>query len=543
MENLQKILLGDIAHREGAGIQIDATLQEAFGLMHENGMGVVVVLDGERPKGILTERDAVRILCREFNLSDKAGPYARKTLIAASGTRTIGHALIIMVENNIRRLVVTGAADSFLGVVTQQDLLRNTEDGFFRASLEVRHVLNKASDLVFAVPGERITDVLRRMVDRGVGAVPVLQEGRAVGIITEKDPLRLIQGRRSLDGPVESCMSSPVVTARLDAKMADVIRLMNERFIRRVVVVGEDGNRVVGMLTNRDLARNLKGNYNDYLERKLQHTKEVLNLLPEILFEIIDTGEEQVVVWGNEKAKHDFGLEMVDRPVTDFIPPDRWREIYPFLVEHGRVGNARFIYGKSIFEFSGFYLPLEIGSEKGRIQLIMRDITEEVTQAVTDPLTNIFDRRHINDVLAREIERSRRARHRFSVVKVDVDDFKRINDVYGPGFGDKVLHGIAELMGHKTREYDIVGRYGGEEFIIVMPETGKDDAVDLVDRLRRAIEKRVFEPAKGAAVSVTASFGVSAFTEDGETAEDLLVKADERLCHAKRQGKNIVVSS
>jgi len=297
------------------------------------------------------------------------------------------------------------------------------------------------------------------------------------------------------------------------------------------------------MLTNRDLARNLKGNYNDYLERKLHHTKEVLNLLPEILFEIIDTGEEQVVVWGNEKAKNDFGLEMVDRPVTDFIPPDRWREIYPFLVEHGRVGNARFIYGKSIFEFSGFYLPLEIGSEKGRNQLIMRDITEEVTQAVTDPLTNIFDRRHINDVLAREIERSRRARHRFSVVKVDVDDFKRINDVYGPGFGDKVLHGIAELMGHKTREYDIVGRYGGEEFIIVMPETGKDDAVDLVDRLRRAIEKRVFEPAKGAAVSVTASFGVSAFTEDGETAEDLLVKADERLCHAKRQGKNIVVSS
>ena len=542
MENLLKILLGDITHSEGVGVQIDATLRDAFDLMNENGRGAVVVLEGSCPMGILTERDAIRILCQDFNLSDRAGPYARKTLITARATRTIGHALIIMVENNIRRLVVTGPEDSFLGLVTQQDLLRNIEDDFFRASLEVRHIMDQGRELIYAVPGEPIAVVLRRMVDRGVSAVPVLQEGRAVGIITEKDSLRLIKEKGSLDGPVGSCMSSPVHTVRFDTSLADVVRLMNERSIRRVVVVGEDGNRVAGVLTNRDLARNLKGHYNDYLERKLRHTKEVLNLLPEILFEIIDTGEEQLVVWGNQMAKNGFGREMVDRPVTDFIPPERWKEIYPSLVENGRVGNVRFRYGKSIFEFSGFYLPFERGLEKGRIQLIMRDITEEVSQAVTDPLTNMYNRRYINDFLVREIERSRRAGHRFSVIMADVDDFKRINDAYGHGFGDKVLQEIAGLMGHESREYDVVGRYGGEEFVIVMPETEKNKSVPLVDRLRGVIEKHVFEPAQGNVVSVTVSFGVAAFPEDGETVEDLLVKADERLYRAKRQGKNIVVS-
>ncbi len=543
MENLLGISLGDIALRTGVAIQAESSLEQAFGLMNENGIGAIVVLDGSRPVGILTERDAIRILCQEVDLSEVAGPYARKTLITASGARTFGYALTIMVENNIRRLVVVGAADTFLGVVTQQDLLRNMEDDFFRASLEVRHIMDPGRELISALPGERIATVLRRIVDRGVSAVPILQDGRAVGIITEKDSLRLIQSKGSLDGPVESCMSNPVVTVRLDTRLADVVRLMNERSIRRVVVVGDDGSRAVGILTNRDLVKNLEGSYNDYLERKLRHTKEVLNLLPEVLFEIIDTGQEQLVVWGNEKAVDGFGREMVDRPVTDFIPPDRWAEIYPSLIEHGRVSNARFRYAKSIFEFSGFYLPLERGLEKGRIQLIMRDITMEVTQAIMDPLTNIYNRRYVNDFLVREIERSRRVGHRFAVIMADVDDFKRINDAYGHSFGDLVLQGIAEVMRRETREYDMVGRYGGEEFVIVMPETAKESAVNLVDRLRRVIEGYVFVPTRGERVSVTVSFGVAAYTQDGETVEDLLVKADERLYRAKRLGKNIVVAS
>ncbi len=543
MENLNKILLGDVAHREGVGIQIDSSLREAIRLMNENGIGAVVVLDGSLPMGILTERDAVRILCDESDLDGRAGPYACKTLITASRLRTIGHALIIMVENNIRRLVVTGAAGSFLGVVTQQDLLRNMEEGYFRASLEVRHILEQGRELISAVAGERTAVVLRRMVDRAVSAVPVLDEGRATGIITEKDILRLSHGAGSLDGPIESHMSRPVLTVRLDTRLADVVRLMNEKFVRRVVVVGEDGSRAVGILTNRDLARYIKGNYNDYLERKFRHTKEVLNLLPEMLFEIMDTGEEQVVVWGNEKAMNSFGREIVDRPVTDFIPPDCWREIHPGLVEHGRVVNARFTYHTSTFEFSGFYLPLERGSEKGRIELIMRDVTKEVAPAVADPLTSVSTRRSVHEFLVREIARSRHTGHLFSVIISAVDDFKSIKDTYGAGFGDKVLRGVADLMRQETREFDLAERYGDEEFIIVMPETGKDIAVGLVDRLRHAMENQSFETTKGEIVPVTVSFGVSSFAEDGETVENLLLKAGERLSRARRLGRNSVVAS
>ena len=543
MKNILRVCLGDIARRHDVAVPADATLTKAFSLMLENGIGAVVVLDGSHAIGVLTERDATRLICKDVDLNDRAESHVRKVLIVARDTRTFGYALSVMVENNIRRLVVVDAAYSFRGLVTQQELLKNIDDDHFRANLEVRHILDQTRTLIFAHLGESIAVALRRMVHEGVSAVPILEGGAAVGIITEKDSLRLTRGSRSLDDPVESYMSKPVVTVPIDMRLTDVARLMNEKSVRRVVVVGPDGCRAVGLLTNRDLVRSLQGSYKDYLERRLRHTKEVLNLLPDLLLEIIDMGEEQFVVWGNERAVAGFGRDIVDRPVTDFVPPDRWREIYPLLVEQGRVSDVRFRHGTTIFELSGYYLPLERGLEKGRIQVVMRNMTEEVSRAVSDPLTGLYTQRYIDDFLAREIKRSRRDGRAISVIVAAVDDFSGINDASDRSFGDKLLQEVAGIIGGGSREYDVVGRCGEEEFVIVMPETSMRRAVTLVNRVRRGLEKHVFEPAPGKRISVTASFGVSVFEKDGETAEDLLARANARLCRARSLGRNRIVSS
>ena len=534
------IFLHDLAEKEDMWVDTYSTLRQLFQLMQKNEKGVVVVLKGEKPAGILTERDVVKLLYTGVDLAEEAERFARKPLVTARGKRTIGYALSLIVENNIRRLLVVDSSDNFLGVVTQQELLNHLEEDFYRSSLTVKHIFDQLKDLVSVARNDSINEVLKKMVEHNISAVPILENDMAVGIITEKDVLKLANDNVSFQEPVGKYMSSPVTFANPETRLIDVVKTMNTEHIRRVVVEDVDG-LAAGMITNRDLVRNFEGDYNEFLERKLRYSKEVLNLLPEMLFEVIDTGDDQLVVWANEKVLSRFGREIIDEPVTRLVPSQRWHDIYRTLIEQNKIEDVRFKKDKCIFEFSGFYLPLDRKTEKGRIQLLLRDITEEVTLATTDPLTSIYNRRYMNEFLAKEAERSRRTDRGFAVSITDVDDFKRINDTFGHLSGDIVLKKIVRAMISCTREYDTVGRYGGEEFLIILPEIDKQTATLVCNRLRRNIEELEIEVMEGEKITVTASFGIASFQEDGVLPEDLLVKADERLYKAKREGKNLVV--
>ena len=534
------IFLHDLAEKEDMWVDTYSTLRQLFQLMQKNEKGVVVVLKREKPVGILTERDVVRLLYTGVDLAEEAERFARKPLVTARGKRTIGYALSLMVENNIRRLLVVDSSDNFLGVVTQQELLNCLEEDFYRSSLKVKHLFDQLKDLVSVARNDSITEVLKKMVEHNISAVPILENDIAVGIITEKDVLKLANDNVSFQEPVGKYMSSPVTFANPETRLIDVVKTMNTEHIRRVVVEDVDG-LAVGMITNRDLVRNFEGDYNEFLERKLRYSKEILNLLPEMLFEVIDTGDDQLVVWANDKVLSRFGREIIDKPVTQLVPSQRWHDIYRTLMEQNKIEDVRFKKDKCIYEFSGFYLPLDRKTEKGRIQLLLRDITEEVTLATTDPLTSIYNRRYMNEFLAKEAERSRRTDRGFAVSITDVDDFKKINDTYGHLSGDIVLKKIVRAMISCTREYDTVGRYGGEEFLIILPEIDKRTATLVCNRLRRNIEELEIEVVEGEKITVTVSFGIASFQEDGVLPEDLLVKADERLYKAKREGKNLVV--
>ena len=534
------VLLHDIAEKENVWVEAHSMLRQMLQLMQKNEKGVVVVLKENKPIGILTERDVVSLLYTEVDLDEKTERFVRKPLIVASGIRTISYALSLMIENNIRRLVVVDSSENFLGVVTQKHLLKHLEEDFYRSSLRVKHIFDHLKDLVSAAQNDAIRDVLEKMVEHKISAVPIIENGIAVGIITEKDVLRVANNKVSLQEQVGKHMTSPVIFADLETKLIEVVKIMDDRNISRTVVKGADG-RAVRIITNSDLVRNLEGDYNEFLERKLRYTKEVLNLLPEMLIEVIDTGQDQLIVWTNEKVSSKFGKRIIDKPVTELVPSNRWNDIYSALIEHNKIEDVRFKKDNSVYEFSGFYLPLDKAGEKGRIVLFLRDITEEVMLATTDPLTRLYNRRFMNEFLARETERSKRSHSKFAVVIADVDDFKRINDTYGHLSGDIVLKAIVRGMISGTREYDIAGRYGGEEFLIIMPEIDKRTTVDVADRMRRNIENYEIEVMNGEMVTVTASFGIATFDEDGNSPDDLLVRADERLYKAKRQGKNRVV--
>jgi diguanylate cyclase (GGDEF)-like protein len=163
--------------------------------------------------------------------------------------------------------------------------------------------------------------------------------------------------------------------------------------------------------------------------------------------------------------------------------------------------------------------------------------------AMVDGLTGLFVRRYFDARIEEEIERSKRYGQAFSVVMMDIDDFKHLNDTHGHLVGDRVLRGVAQVVKTQMRGVDTAARYGGEEISIVLPRTEMVAALNQAERIRAAIaDLRVTaEGAVGPAIGVTASFGIAAYPESGAvTAEDLVRKADRALYRAKKTGKNRV---
>jgi diguanylate cyclase (GGDEF)-like protein len=167
--------------------------------------------------------------------------------------------------------------------------------------------------------------------------------------------------------------------------------------------------------------------------------------------------------------------------------------------------------------------------------------------SITDDLTQVFNRRHFHARLDEEIARALRYGHPMSLLMMDIDHFKTINDRYGHQTGDDVLKAISALFRSNTRSADIVTRYGGEEFVVLLPETEKETARVTADKLRAAIERQAFTSPDRSPIHVTASFGVASLhMTDQNTADmaDRMVKmADDAMYQAKQTGRNRVVVS
>ena len=163
-------------------------------------------------------------------------------------------------------------------------------------------------------------------------------------------------------------------------------------------------------------------------------------------------------------------------------------------------------------------------------------------QSVLDPLTGLFNRRHFDAALKRELARARRKNVPVSLVLVDIDHFKRVNDEYGHAVGDAVLRTFAQQLRLGIREGDIACRYGGEEMVLLLPECTATDAGNRAEAIRIALAAIAPHPEGEGPQKVTASFGVAAYPAHAQDAEALFWAADKALYRAKQQGRNRVVT-
>jgi diguanylate cyclase (GGDEF)-like protein/PAS domain S-box-containing protein len=168
-----------------------------------------------------------------------------------------------------------------------------------------------------------------------------------------------------------------------------------------------------------------------------------------------------------------------------------------------------------------------------------RLIEEMERLAKTDPLTGLYNRRGLFDLGQHEVERFRRFNRPFSVIMIDLDHFKRVNDAYGHAIGDQVLIGLTKTLNEKIRDIDTIGRYGGEEIVVLLPETGLAAGMRAAERLRRYVENLPISTDRGE-LHITISMGVAEFKENTPDLETLLDQADTAMYQAKQAGRNQV---
>jgi diguanylate cyclase (GGDEF)-like protein len=179
----------------------------------------------------------------------------------------------------------------------------------------------------------------------------------------------------------------------------------------------------------------------------------------------------------------------------------------------------------------------QLKARLAEIEVLQASLRE---QAIRDPLTGLFNRRYLEGTLEREVARVRRDGSALSLVMIDVDRFKQLNDTLGHAAGDRVLQALGRMLLDQTRREDVACRYGGEEFVVVLPGMAAELAARRAERWRASFEA-LPPSAVGAAVRVTISIGIAAFPRHGATGEAVLDRAEKALYAAKAGGRNRVV--
>jgi len=188
---------------------------------------------------------------------------------------------------------------------------------------------------------------------------------------------------------------------------------------------------------------------------------------------------------------------------------------------------------------NSFRVVLDRQDEFGQLAKTLNAMAERLEY---DGLTGVYNRQEFHRRLKNELDRSLRFGHTFTLLMVDLDHFKRVNDTFGHLCGDDALRAVTMRLLKDVRNFDSVARYGGEEFVVIMPETGTAGARAVAERIRDAVASGSITTTRGAVLDLTISIGMAAFPADARSEDDLIAAADQALYTAKQQGRNRVIA-
>ena len=360
----------------------------------------------------------------------------------------------------------------------------------------------------------------------------------------------------SLDAHFRALQSGRIKSQTQECRFARKDGSVFWGLISTSTVEGRKGRRkwVVGMITDIDAQKKV--------EEELRESEERLRFITENTHDVVwqlDRDLRVTYINGADERMRGFGRdEVIDQPFRDMIVPtsypvfDQAMQRFPesgvvesmtdsFEVEM-RCKDGNRVWAEinlthihdNTGQIIGYIGVTRDATQRRQMQEILRE------QTIRDPLTGLFNRRYMDESLERELSRAARDKLPLSLLMIDIDHFKKLNDTYGHQAGDEVLKRLGELIRHGARSADLPCRYGGEEFLLVLPNMSLDKAVERAEEWRQA-----FAAARvgfgGTLLSATMSVGVATFPEHGNARESLIEAADRALYAAKHAGRNRVV--
>jgi two-component system cell cycle response regulator len=337
---------------------------------------------------------------------------------------------------------------------------------------------------------------------------------------------------------VKSLVRLKALTDELRARALTGQEIAMEEATRAVESINADGGRILLVDTDPRHAERIKG----YLDRT-NHVEVLLNPADAML--AVTDGE--------------FELALVTMSLGDFDPLRVCSQMR--TVEHSRTlpiilvaeegDRPRVVRGLDLGINDFIMRPVERNELLARVRTqirrqryaaeLRRSVTNTLALAVTDELTGLYNRRYFDRHLALMLEKAREQQRDMAVMLIDMDFFKAVNDTHGHDIGDAVLKEFAQRLRRNIRGVDLACRFGGEEFVVLMPDTDFRQAQGVAERVRQAVAEKNFDTGNGRPLAITVSVGVALNEGADDTPELLLKRADVALYRAKREGRNRVV--
>lgn len=387
-------ILEDLMYKEYISIEKTGTIEDVIRLMDQNHQGVVVVVENLIPIGIITERNILEIIYQNIDRNKLIiDVFTFNAPITINKKRSGEYALHILIDNSIRRLIVVDDFGTFKGVVTQDVLVKNLEKNSFKTDILISQVLDTNRRLISLSADDTILNAFETMSKYKIGSIIATNEkAEAVGILTEKDAVIIANQNISTSLPISSVMSSPVISIKANTPLKDVIDIMGINKINRIVITDIDTNKPINLVSMRDIAQNLKGNYGQLLESKLKSIKNTLNYIDEYIIEVYEDNNEQVIQWMNTKAIEKFG-NFLDKNIDVLVEKDMWNNIYKMIQKTGKCHKDKIQIKDMHFKINCSY---HYTNKQETLLLVLQDITD---------LTNvIIDEKSKNEQLQNELK-------------------------------------------------------------------------------------------------------------------------------------------
>ena len=581
-----------------ASIAADASFADVRALMLSRRTGAVVVRAGER-SGIITTRDVVGTLATR-NVDVTAGDMASFPLLTIRSDATLFQARDLFAQNRIRHLGVIDQQHALIGLLTFGDILDSVDRGYVTgllAELEqqterlretrrevVRQVglteaiLNALPINVFVkdeqgrmiVANEMTAQMIGRPVAEIVGRTDAELYPAEVAARHLEDDARVRTSIRTLvreeslaDGRtllahkrmIEVDGAPLMIGAAMDVtdwKRADAL-MVSGHHVLELIAGGSELPAVLESLCRR-METHLPGALCSILlfdadGKHLRHG--AAPNLPVAYSQAID-GVAVGPAVGSCGTAAFIGKQVI---VEDIASSPLWADYTALAEQYGLracwstpfFSAARQVLGTFAIYYHHPQRPdhndLRVISQATRLASVAVERWQQISElkrlATTDQLTGLGNRAHFIDSAEAELRRADRFNRDLAVLMIDIDFFKRINDKHGHAAGDEALRVFSRVLGKETREVDLLGRIGGEEFAVLLPETGLEAGLQIAERLRAAMEQASFVFHHSAPISFTISIGV-ALLQAGDSLDSLLARADDALYRAKHAGRNRV---